>query len=398
MSISRLPLSYCTNVHPGRSIAEVLDGLDHYTVPVQQRVGHEVAAGLWLAQPVVNELLQRPDGPRWLADQLQQRNLSCYTLNAFPFGDFHSARVKEKVYQPDWTAPARLDYTEHCASILAALLPPDTEGSISTLPLGFKAAVQSTDFAASCIQQLLRCARFLNELFEKTGRIIRLAVEPEPLCLLETTGEAIAFFRSLFDVADQAGMGEITRRHLGLCYDICHQAVEFEDPAESVRLLHDAGIRINKVHISCALELKSPAKNAAGRAALAQYVEPRYLHQVIAQSSDGRLHRLIDLERAMTDSPPEQFLNAIAWRIHFHVPIGLKSADGLETTHAAISRAIQAVAGLDYAPHLEVETYTWNVLPGRQVDLVSGLADEIIEARRILDGPERDAQRLQGGF
>jgi hypothetical protein len=127
MSISSQPLGYCTNVHPGRSVAEVLDGLDRYTVAVQQRLGHPIAAGLWLAQPVVTELLQRSGGPQWFAEQLQRRNLLCYTLNAFPFGDFHSTRVKENVYQPDWSTVERLEYTKSCATVLAALLPPNGE-------------------------------------------------------------------------------------------------------------------------------------------------------------------------------------------------------------------------------------------------------------------------------
>jgi len=385
MSISSQPLSYCTNVHPGRTVAEVLEGLDRYTVAVQRRLGHPIAAGLWLAQPVVNELLQRSDGPQWFAEQLQQRNLLCYTLNAFPFGDFHSTRVKEKVYQPDWSTVERLEYKKNCATVLAALFPPNGEGSISTLSLGFKASMRSAGFLELCMERLLECARFLDVLLQQTGRLIRLAIEPEPLCLLETTAEVTRFFRRLFDTAQALGITQIALRHLGVCYDICHQAVEFEEPAESVSALHAAGVRINKVHVSCALQLDGPAQNSAGRAALKKFVEPRYLHQVIARSAEGPLHRLVDLDEAFIDAPPADFLNAQAWRIHFHVPISAKNMGELGTTQFALKPALAAIAALDYAPHLEVETYTWNVLPGARADLVAGLADELSAAQHILD-------------
>jgi sugar phosphate isomerase/epimerase len=386
MSISSQPLSYCTNVHPGRSVAEVLDGLDRYTIAVQRRLGHPIAAGLWLAQPVVTELLQRSGGPQWFAEQLQQRNLLCYTLNAFPFGDFHSTRVKEKVYHPDWSTVERLEYTKNCATVLAALLPGGGEGSISTLPLGFRAPVpRLVELFVKCTEHLMECARFLDRLYQQTGKLIRLAIEPEPLCIMERTGDAEVYLALLSHQADQSGIGEIAKRHLGVCYDICHQAVEFEDPAESIRALREAGIRINKVHISCALELNSPATNSAGRAVLKQYVEPRYLHQVIARAADGQLHRLLDLDQTFIDAPPAEFLNAQSWRIHFHVPISAKNMGELGTTQFALKPALAAIAALGYAPHLEVETYTWNVLPGVRADLVNGLADELSAAQHILD-------------
>jgi sugar phosphate isomerase/epimerase len=391
MSISSDPLSYCTNVHPGRSVAEVLDGLDRYTVAVQQRVGHPIAAGLWLAQPVVNELLQRSGGPQWFAEQLQRRGLLCYTLNAFPFGDFHSTRVKENVYQPDWSTIERLEYTKSCATVLAALLPPNGEGSISTLPLGFKASVRLAGFVELCSERLLECARFLDALHRETGKLVRVAIEPEPLCLLETTAEAIRFFRRLFDAADRAGIGEMARHHLGVCYDICHQAVEFEEPAECVAALQAAGVRINKVHISCALQLDAPATNSIGRAALKKFVEPRYLHQVIARAADGQLHRRVDLDQVFIDAPPAEFLNAQAWRIHFHVPISAKNMGELGSTQFALKPALAAIAALDYAPHLEVETYTWNVLPGVRADLVGGLSEELVEAHRMVSNLARSS-------
>src|SRR5438034_9156561 len=159
MSLSPLPLSYCTNVHPGRSVAEVERGLDDYTVHVRERFGAPLAAGLWLARPVADELGSSRDLLRRFADGLRRRGLTCHTLNAFPYGDFHSERVKENVYLPDWSQPQRKAYTERCAALLAELLPEGVnEGSISTVPLGFKGFTHSPEFFDRCVAQLIDVA------------------------------------------------------------------------------------------------------------------------------------------------------------------------------------------------------------------------------------------------
>ncbi|HSZ55607.1 MAG TPA: metabolite traffic protein EboE [Tepidisphaeraceae bacterium] len=386
MSLSRLPLSYCTNVHPGITVREVEAGLDRYTVAARSKSGKDLAAGLWLAQPVLEELLASPNALSGFAERLSARGLTTHTLNAFPYGNFHGARVKEQVYLPDWSQPPRLEYTRKCASILAELLPAGTEGSISTLPLGFKHLPHRPDFMEACIEQLIACARHLDRLRGESGKTIRLAIEPEPLCLLETTDEAIEFFHQLRERAAAAGAVETVERYIGLCYDVCHQAVEFEDVAASILSLDRAGVRINKVHISCALELEDPGGNVAGREALRHYIEPRYLHQTLARTRDGRIAREIDLNQRFLDAPATEFASADAWRVHFHVPVNAESLGPLRTTRAALREALTAVAGLQYAPHLEVETYTWNVLPGAgQVDLAQGLAEELIATRDLLE-------------
>ncbi|MGL6096739.1 MAG: metabolite traffic protein EboE, partial [Fimbriiglobus sp.] len=295
MTLSRLPLSYCTNVHPGRTVADVDAGLDRHTVAVRRKFGRPLAAGLWLARPVVAELAATADGVRRFADRLAARGLTCHTLNAFPFGDFHSDRVKEAVYLPDWTDPDRLAYTVACAEVLAALVPAGVDGSISTVPLGFKRFSHPPDFRKSAAARLVECARELARIHAETGKLIRLAVEPEPLCVLETTPEAVDFFEHLWRVADAAGAEAAVREHVGLCYDVCHQAVEFEDTGGSVRTLDRAGVRINKVHLSCALRLSDPAADAEGRAALAHFAEPRYLHQTFARLPNGRVVSTPDL-------------------------------------------------------------------------------------------------------
>ncbi|HEV7298583.1 MAG TPA: metabolite traffic protein EboE [Tepidisphaeraceae bacterium] len=391
MAISELPLSYCTNVHPGRSIAEVNAGLDRYTVDIRNRFGHPLAAGLWLASPVVSELAASDEKLRAFAAGVQARRLPCYTLNAFPYGDFHSERVKDRVYLPDWSQPARAAYTRQCAQVLAQLMPAEiTDGSISTVPLAFKGHPHDAGFTDQCIAALLDLSQFLTDLEQRTQKTIRLAIEPEPSCVLETTAEALAFFERLFAAARARGAEAIARRHLGVCFDVCHQAVEFEDVTASIATIDAAGVRINKVHVSCALQIDRPATNATAREALRRYVEPRYQHQTTARTSTGAVVQELDLTGDLLDNPPAEFAHAAEWRIHFHVPISDAQIGPLRTTRDALPAAFDAVAKLDYAPHLELETYTWEIMPGEgPPNLAAGLTRELIAARQMIEQARR---------
>lgn len=385
MTLSNLPLSYCTNVHSGRTLAEIEQGLDRYTVKMAARYGAPLAAGLWLAAPVIEELLHFDAGSRRFAAGLARRGLTCHTLNAFPYGDFHSPRVKEQVYQPSWAERERLDFTLSAAQILAQLLPPDTEGSISTLPLGYPRLDATSEFSIACVDNLIAAALGLDRLERESGRVIRLGIEPEPCCWLDETPGVIDFFKKqLWPRAAERQCLEAVKRHLGLCVDVCHQAVAFEDMRKSIADIDEAGIRINKIHITCAIELENPAENAEGRRALAHYVEPRYLHQTKALLPDGRVLAVLDLDRALADPRPE-FQRALRWRIHFHVPVDAERLGPLNTTRNDLRSALSAVKSLSYAPHLEVETYTWEVLPDRPaVDLVDGLTRELMATRSLL--------------
>ena len=386
MPFSKLPLSYCTNVHPGRTLAEVQHGLQTYTTELQKNAHDPIAAGLWLARSVVDDILRVPDGVAKFADWLTEHDLSCHTLNAFPFGDFHSERVKENVYLPDWSTHDRRDYSLDCARVLAGLLPADTTGSISTVPLGFAGFSHPENFEDLCFANLCHTAQRLDELHSATGRKIRLAIEPEPLCCLEKIeNQTIAFFNRLRDYAASHGCADVVREYIGVCFDVCHQAVEFEDVARCVRLLAAADVRINKVHITCALEIQDPANNAAARNDLAGFVEPRYLHQTFAKLHDGTVLNRVDLDADdVLRDPPDRFMQADCWRVHFHAPVNAEHVGALATTRPDLRAALQEVRCLPYAPHLEVETYTWGVMPGTQQEwLVDALTAEI-EATRLL--------------
>jgi hypothetical protein len=314
-----------------------------------------------------------------LAQTLWQHDLTCFTLNTFPFGDFHGERVKEHVYLPDWASHSRLRYTQLCAEVLAKLLPPGGEGSLSTVPLGGLMNPQSAGFRAQCYAQLIQLARGLKALYDTTGRRIRLGLEPEPYCELSgTRSRSLPVMRGLYEQADALGCEPLVREYIGLCFDVCHQAVEFEDVAQSIRDFDQAGIRINKVHITNAVVLENPATNQAGRELLCSFAEPRYLHQTFARFADGTVQSRLDLQRQdLLRDPPDQFLEADEWRVHFHVPIFAESLGPLKTTRAQLAAALRQVARLSYAPHLEVETYTWPVMPGDSAATTESLGQRI---------------------
>jgi len=378
------PLHYCTNVHPCTSADDVPAMLDTFAVPVRAACGFAIGVGLWLPATALAGWLTRPAAAAGLAAALSDRGLVCHTLNAFPYGDFHGARVKDQVYLPDWSEAARRDYTLGCGQLLAALLPEGATGSISTLPLGFKGHAHPPGFEAAAISHLIDVARAFSRLRADGGRTVRLALEPEPFCLLETTAEALGFFARLWKAAAAAGAEEEVRRHVGLCYDVCHQAVEFEDAADAVGRLTAAGIAIAKVQISSALELDRP-DDADARAALARFAEPRYLHQTFARHPDGRLLALRDLTADHALAPPDEWRAAAAWRVHFHVPVDAERLGSLGTTRRELVRALDAIGRLPDRPHLEVETYTWPVLPGSGPDgIVAGITRELVATRALL--------------
>lgn len=379
MTLSTLPLSYCTNVHPGRTVTEVIEGITAHSAAVQRKLDFPMAAGLWLSASVVRELTDQPSRLDDLAQALWQHDLCCYTLNTFPFGDFHSERVKENVYLPDWASHERIVYTEECANLLSQLLPAGAEGSLSTVPLGGRMNPHAPNFHAVCFTHLIRMARHLHELYETTGRKIRLGLEPEPMCEMSgTTAWTLPAFKHLFEHAEALNCEAMVREYIGLCFDVCHQAVEFENVEDSIRQFVRNGIRINKVHITNAAELPDPSNNVEGREALLKFVEPRYLHQTYAQFSDGRVECRTDLlTEDILKNPADAFLKADRWRVHFHVPVYAESLGPLKTTRPDLAAALKQVAKLDYAPHLEVETYTWPVMPGDSSAAELTLADRI---------------------
>jgi sugar phosphate isomerase/epimerase len=359
-----MTLSYCTNVHPAEDLPGVLAQLDRYAVPVRERFGAELGLGLWLSAPVAKALAEDAGSRAGLRAALDARGLVVRTLNAFPYGGFHQEVVKHRVYHPDWTTTARRDYTLDCATVLADLLPEGGRGSISTLPLAWRQP-WSPDEHARALAGIGEAAAGLRALADRTGRTVRLAVEPEPGCVVDDVADAVRLLA-----------GRVDEEFVGLCLDTCHLAVSFADPAAAVRSIADAGLRVVKVQASAALELADPAD---ARTVLAPFAEPRYLHQVRALV-DGRVHRADDLPEAFTDLPADG-----PWRVHFHVPLHADPPAPLRSTTDVLRQAMAAVREVGHEPDVEVETYTWSVLPGGVDDLAEGIAAELRWARQNLE-------------
>ncbi|MFF2495325.1 metabolite traffic protein EboE [Agromyces sp. NPDC058064] len=394
-----MELSYCTNVHPAEDLEGVLDQLSRYAGPARRAAGLErLGVGLWLPAPLARRLAGDADARAQLKAALEAEGLEVRTVNAFPHTAFHAEVVKLDVYRPDWTDPRRADYTLDCAEVLAELLPDGAVGSLSTLPLGWRFPWTATEDDAATAA-LARVSSGLRGLRERTGRTVRLAIEPEPGCVLDTVDDVIDWLTprlgtaSAFDDAralpgarpgdrgEQGDPGRIDPEFVGICLDTCHLAASFADPVETVRRVRRAGLRIPKIQASAALHVDDPSDPAA-RSALAEFAEPRYLHQTRALAADGAVLRMDDLPEALdrlrTDGP---------WRVHFHVPLHLAPAAPLTSTTEVLRRAVAEVRELfpGDETHLDVETYTWSVLPGGAGDLAAGIAAELRWAVAELD-------------
>lgn len=368
-----MQLSYCTNVHPAEDLDGVIRQLRDYAGPVRRRAGLDVlGVGLWLPAGLAGRLARSDADLALLREVLAEQGLQIHTLNAFPYGGFHNEVVKTDVYLPTWAQRERLQYTLECASVLAGLLPDGVPGSISTLPLAWRTPWSRDDDDAA-VRAFAELSEGLRTLKECTGKTVRIAVEPEPGCVLDTVSDVTAWLA--------AGVSRgIDPDYIGLCVDTCHLAVSFADPAAAIRGIEAAGLRVVKIQASAALHVSAPAGKTARRA-LEAFAEPRYLHQVRELEPDGTVLTADDLPQALGELPGRG-----PWRIHFHMPLHLVPAPPLETTAAVLEAAVAEAGTLPYAEevHLDIETYTWSVLPGKHTDLVEGIAGEIAWAQSRL--------------
>ncbi len=354
-----LHLAYCTNIHRGESWAQTFETLQKYTLAVRDRVspGKPYAIGLRLGADAARELNDRPT---LLAFQkwLERENCYVFTINGFPYGQFHGARVKEQVYAPDWTTRERLDYTNLLFDLLAQIVPAGMDGSVSTVPVSFKGFNLDERGARTARTNLWRCVDHLEQLTRRTGRKLHLGLEPEPCCFLETTGETIAFFEQLR--ADRPGDLRLDE-HLGINYDCCHLAVEFEAPGEALQRLRRAGIKISKIHLSNALKVH-PTPEV--RAALKAFADDIYFHQTIERRPDGGIIRYGDLDEALDTSATATPQYELEWRIHFHIPLHAKPTALFDTTADHLLGVLDEVKRApSLCSHFEMETYTWEVMP-----------------------------------
>ncbi len=359
----QLQLAYCTNIHPAESWAETFAALKEHTLSVRDtlRANGDLAPtapyaiGLRLSALAAAEL--EPNLPEF-QDWLRAENCYVFTINGFPYGAFHGTRVKEKVYKPDWTTDSRLDYTRTMARIISALNPAQSNLSISTLPGSFKAFHA---YEPALFYQLIEIADYLEELSVSADQHIHLGLEPEPLGHFENLSETIAFFQRLWDYAP-AEKVPLLQRRIGVNYDTCHFALEYEDCHSALDALIDAGIFISKVHLSNALTFDPQDSRAL--VYLRDFDEPTYLHQVLCRHPDGTIVRFTDIPEFFAHLEQAETNPYVEARCHFHIPLYTQASGVFGST---IEHAQEALTYLqkvpDYCSHLEIETYTWGVLP-----------------------------------
>jgi hypothetical protein len=365
-------LTYSTLVHPGDTWDDMWASLTTYVPKVQKRVCPTAPFGVSLrlsnasATTLVNSKAERDKLKKFLADN----NMYLYTVNAFPYGPFKNQIVKEQVYEPDWRSEERTQYTINVATILADVVPPEIQPSIQSAPLGFKPNVTGPNVVASYTEHVMRVAARLIDLENRTGRTVTLALEPEPFCFLETTDETVDYFTNHLytgksaemlakfaniPVADAIGA---QRRFIGTVFDICHQAVVYEDISASLQKLVDAGIPIFKLQEAAAMRVPNVTQKIVD--ALRRYAKTIYLTQTV-EKKDGKLNRFLNLEDAFVawekDPGPRE------WRTHFHVPVFLDDLGEFGTTRFAIEDALKFHKRRPLSRQLEIETYTWDVLP-----------------------------------
>ncbi|PPS45401.1 metabolite traffic protein EboE [Chroococcidiopsis sp. TS-821] len=391
MQLKNIHLTYCTNVHPGESWQDVFANLEQYIPELKARLAPDkpFGIGLRLAALAARELLES-DRLAQFQTWLQQNNLYVFTLNGFPYGGFHHQVVKDKVYAPDWRSRDRLDYTLNLTQILATLLPAGIDGGISTLPLSYKPwfVQASTDDAfKNATRNLATVAAEMSRIREQTGKLLHLDLEPEPDGLIENTAEVINFFDSwLLPIGgsyltenlgiSQTSAEALLREHIRVCYDTCHFAVEYEKPQSVFTRLQTAGISIGKIQLSAAIRVFLPEEITQRQVIadkLSSFAESTYLHQVIARSRNGALHHYPDLSTAL---PYLAQSTAQEWRTHFHVPIFIQDYQTLQSTQDDIVDVLNLIEKQP-CQHLEIETYTWDVLPpAMKLDLLASIQRE----------------------
>ena len=393
-------LTYSTLVHPGDTWAEMWNSLTTYVPKVKARVCPDAPFGVSLrisnasAKTLTSDAGERRRLKSWLDDH----DMYLYTVNAFPYGPFKNQVVMEQVYEPDWQTDARAIYTMEVANILAEVAPDFVDPTIQSPPLGFKPNVTGPKVVNAFTHQVLRVVAHLVKLHQTTGRTVRLALEPEPYCFLETTEEAIDYFTNhlyastaVDSLVSQTGISRAKaevalRNHLGMVYDICHQAVEFEDISASLRALADAGIPVFKLQEAAAV--RTPDVTQEKVDALKRFADTVYLTQTV-EKRNGKLTRYLNLGDAFAawdkDPGPRE------WRTHFHVPVFLEDLGDFRTTRFAIEDALAFHRQNKLSPQLEIETYTWDVLPDhlKTGDIVDYVVMEIEWVREQLLGKKK---------
>ncbi|MEN2284030.1 metabolite traffic protein EboE [Algoriphagus sp. SE2] len=394
MQIEGKHLSYCTNIHPGESWKETFENLKKYIPTIKSSLSpdQDFGIGLRLSNEASLEL-HKPENLKIFKTWLKEQNAYVFTMNGFPYGGFHGQIVKDNVHSPDWTTKERRDYTIRLFEILAEVLPDKIEGGISTSPLSyrfwFKSQSELERALTKSTTHLIQVVIKLIEIKQKTGKVLHLDIEPEPDGILENTAEVLAYFKDWLipmgtrDLMDSLAMSQedaekAIKEHIRLCYDVCHFALVYEKPEDVFHAMETAGIKIGKIQVSAALKLnlpKSTDKRKEIRETLIPFAESTYLHQVIGRDSSGQLESYRDLDQALEQL---EKTDQEEWRIHFHVPVFMSDYGQVSSTQSDILEVLEYLKSKNITDHLEVETYTWDVLPeGMNIDIQSSIIREL---------------------
>lgn len=387
-----LHFTYCLNIHPGERLQDVVASINTHAAKVKSCVSpqSEFGLGLRLGAKAVEDISR--EGVEQLKDVVRRNGMYVFTVNGFPYGGFHGGRVKEDVYAPDWRDERRVTYTSSLVSILAELLPEGVDGSISTVPVAYADWVKGEDDVQLALRMLMKTVKHCVDVERETGKSVMIALEPEPDCYLQRTDDVVQFFsRYVFAkgpalLARMCDMSireaeQAVRRYLGICFDTCHSAVQFEDPVDSVRRIASEGIGIYKVQISSAVRA---VVSGGVRRKLAGFIDPVYLHQTRVRGKDGFVCSYPDLDEKVIAGMKD----GEEVRTHFHVPLWLEEVEGLGGTAGSLSVEFFQLLGSGITEHIEAETYTFGILPESMAGL--DVADNLV---RELDWVQ---QRLQG--
>lgn len=369
-----LQVTYCTNIHASNGVDDVAAQVQHYGTYLKAALSPNAPFGVGLRlSGDESRVLVEPDRLAAFRDMLAAHGLYVFTMNGFPYGPFHNQRVKDDVHAPDWRDPERVAYTKRLAHILADLLPDGMDGGISTSPLSYKPWLGTVEPETwqLFVLHLIDVIAELAALRERTDALIHIDIEPEPDGLIETSTELVAFFNDWLLPIGTSLLGDrlgvtpaaaeaLIRDHIRVCWDTCHVAVAYENPREVLARFTANDIRVGKIQVSSALQVLLDQPREPVAEALAPFVESTYLHQVVQRNRDGSLTQFPDLDQALPHLHDEQ---AAEWRIHFHVPIFIKDFGRLDSTQDTIVETLALLNDDPFTHHLEIETYTWHVLP-----------------------------------
>ena len=379
-------LTYCTNIHPGSDWKSTYDSLKAYVPGIKAKVSSDTSFGLGLrlsnkASEELNEGNNLIEFKQWL----HENDVYIFTMNGFPYGNFHDERVKENVHAPDWTTKERVVYTKRLFEQLAELIPEGISGGISTSPITYKYWHATEALQKKALEKgaghLAEIVLQLIDIENSTGKYLHLDIEPEPDGLIENSYEVLSFFQHyLVPIAtrilkDRIGKDaeeaeKLIKRYITICYDICHFSLAYEEPEDTFKKFKEAGIRVGKIQVSAALKILFDEQDRdAIWESLTRFDEPTYLHQV-TELVDGKVKTYNDLPIVL-----EQRKDFSELRAHFHVPIFLEQFGKLHSTQDHILKVVDYLKKHEVSEHLEIETYTWDVLPK---ELKRDLSESII--------------------